>query len=95
MTVTSKKEYPCEFGLILLRRRTSLFAADAAKDPRQAEIDDIIQKFAAKEADVRQSARNYMYRQTARIQELDDGGNTTGRWEMVSDIIFTRRRQAQ
>ena len=38
---------------------------------------------------VRQSARRHIYKQTARIQELEfDSGNTTGRWETVLDIIF-------
>jgi len=56
----------------------------------QDQIDGIIQKFAAKEADFSKARDNYTYRQTARVQELDDAGNTTGRWEMVSDIVFTQ-----
>jgi len=67
----------------------SIWAADTT-EPTQAQIDEIIQKFAAKEAEFAQARENYTYRQTARIQELDDGGNTTGRWEMVSDIIFSQ-----
>jgi hypothetical protein len=62
------------------------FAGDA--EPSQAQIDEIIKKFAAHEAEFSKARENYVYRQTARIQELDDSGNTTGRWEMVSDIIF-------
>jgi hypothetical protein len=64
-----------------------LWAADG-DDLTQAQIDDIITQFAAKEAAFAQARENYTYRQTARIQELDTGGNTIGRWEMVSDIIF-------
>jgi hypothetical protein len=63
------------------------FAADNA-EPSQAQIDEIIKKFAAHEAEFSKARENYVYRQTARIQELDDSGNTTGRWEMISDIIF-------
>jgi hypothetical protein len=74
-------------GLFLLGAG-GLLAADAV-EPSQAQIDQIIQKFAAKEAEFAQARENYTYRQTARIQELDEGGNTTGRWEMVSDIIFS------
>jgi hypothetical protein len=66
-----------------------LFAADTAKEPSQAQIDDIIQKFAAKEAAFAQARDNYTYRQTARIQEMDDGGAPGGRWEEVSDIVFS------
>lgn len=66
----------------------ALFAADNA-DPSQAQIDDIIHKFAAHEADFAKARENYVYKQTVRIQELDDSGNTTGKWEVVSDIIFS------
>ena len=55
----------------------------------QAEIDDIIQKFAAKETAFSKAREVYTYRQTARIQELDDSNTVTGRWETVSDIIFS------
>jgi hypothetical protein len=67
---------------------SALFAGDANPNLSQAQIDDMIQKFAAKEAAFAQARENYTYRQTARIQELDDSGNATGRWEMVSDIVF-------
>ena len=76
------------FGLALIGA-AALFAGDANQNLSQTQIDDIIQKFAAKEAAFAQARENYTYRQTARIQELDDAGNATGRWEMVSDIIFT------
>ena len=66
----------------------SLTAA-AVPEPSSSQIDDIIQKFSAKEADFAKARENYTYRQTARIQELDDSGNITGRWETVSDIVFS------
>lgn len=55
----------------------------------QAQIDDIVAKFAAKEAEFAKARGNYTYRQTAKIQELDEAGNARGKWEMVSDIVFT------
>ena len=61
-----------------------------AQEPSQAQIDDIIQKFAAKEAEFAKARESYTYHQTARIQELDGSGNVGGRWETVSDIIFDR-----
>src|ERR1035437_3256109 len=63
------------------------FAADQP-EPSQAQIDEIIKKFAAHEADFARAREAYIYHQTARVQELDDSGNTTGRWEIVSDILF-------
>ncbi len=62
--------------------------AAGVQEPSASQIDDIIQKFAAKESDFSKARENYTYRQTARIQELDDSGNITGRWETVSDIVF-------
>ncbi len=65
-------------------------AARAGKeDLTSAETDEIINKFAAKEAEFALARENYTYRQTARIQELDDSGRVRGRHEMVSDIIFS------
>jgi hypothetical protein len=71
-----------------------LFAAAPAfgapiAEPSATQIDDIITKFAAKEAAFSKAREDYTYRQTARIQELSDSGNIQGRWETVSDIIFT------
>jgi hypothetical protein len=65
------------------------FAATTAPDPSQAQIDEIIQKFAAKEAEFARARGNYTYRQTAKIQELDESGSPHGRYEIVEDIVFT------
>lgn len=59
------------------------------KEPSPTEIDEIIQKFAAKESEFARARENYTYRQTVRVLELDEGGNTRGRHEMISDIIFS------
>jgi hypothetical protein len=63
----------------------------AADQPQisDAEADQIIQKFASRETEFARARENYTYRQTARLQELDEFGNVRGRWEMVSDIIFS------
>src|SRR5580704_12423110 len=73
---------------LVLAAAGALFAADGA-EPTQAQIDEIIKTFAAHEAEFAKARENYIYKQTARIQELDDAGNATGRWETVSDIIFS------
>ncbi len=59
------------------------------KDLSESQIQDIITKFAAKETEFARARENYTYRQTARIQELDAGGAPMGRYEIVSDIIFS------
>lgn len=59
-------------------------------DPPEAQIQDIIAKFAAKESDFARARGNYTYRQSAKITLLDDnGGPTSETWQMVSDIIFS------
>src|ERR1700682_4962505 len=73
-------------GLMILGA-AGLFAADAP-EPSQAQIDEIVQKFAAKEAEFAKARESYIYRQTARIQELEPSGTTSGKWETVSDIVF-------
>src|SRR5438309_12052155 len=63
--------------------------AGSTPDPTASQIDDIIAKFAAKEAEFARARGNYTYRQSAKVMSLDEGGNPTGKWEEVSDIIFT------
>ena len=63
--------------------------AGTSTDPTPAQIDDIIAKFAAKEAEFAVARGNYTYRQTARVMSLDADGSPTGKWEEVADIVFT------
>jgi len=82
-------------GAMLVAKRFLLAilvaAAARAATPElsEAEIQDIITKFAAKEAEFARARENYTYRQTVRILELDDSGAVRGRHEMISDIIFS------
>ena len=48
---------------------------------------DIIQKFAAKEAEFRAARGDYTYTQTVKLEELDP--QPTGMWYEVDDIIFS------
>src|SRR5215813_8177948 len=58
----------------------------AANEPNPEEV---IKRFAAKEAEFAQARSNYTYRQTVKIQELDSGGNPGGKYEIIEDIIFS------
>jgi hypothetical protein len=51
--------------------------------------DEIIRKFAAKEAEFADARNNYTYRQSVKIQELDPSGNPGGKYELIEDIIFS------
>src|SRR5215813_6533691 len=51
-------------------------------------VDEIIQKFAAKEKDFRAARANYVYRQDNRVQTLSADDRVTGEWHEVWDITF-------
>jgi hypothetical protein len=75
--------------LVVFFFAAAAWAQGAGDDLSQARIDEIISKFAAKEAEFAKARENYTYRQTVRVQELDESGIAGGRHEMVSDIIFS------
>ena len=60
-------------GLMILGAAGLVMAADAP-EPSPAQIDEIIQKFAAKEAEFAKARESYTYRQTARVLDLDGRG---------------------
>src|SRR5258708_4734875 len=62
------------------------FGADAGKDPNPQEI---IQRFAAKEAEFAKAREAYTYRQTVKLTELDPGGNPMGKYELIEDVVFS------
>ncbi|HTT60582.1 MAG TPA: hypothetical protein VMG35_02025 [Bryobacteraceae bacterium] len=51
--------------------------------------DEIIARFAAKEKQFAEARENYTYRQTVKVEALDDSGVPEGKYELVSDIIFS------
>jgi hypothetical protein len=52
-------------------------------------IDQIIQKFAAREAEFKVERDNFTYTQTFVIQTLDYSGRPDGEYRMTSEIVFT------
>ena len=72
-------------------------SAATLPDPTPDQIDGIIAKFAAKEADFAKARGNYTYRQDASVMSLDDGGGVwSGKNEKqeVTDVVFTQEREA-
>src|SRR2546425_3219073 len=63
-------------------------AATAAENKDLAP-EEIIKRFAAKEAEFAKARENYTYRQSLKIEELSPSGAPQGKHEMVSDIIFS------
>jgi hypothetical protein len=64
-------------------------AATVTAEAPAVNPDEIIRKFAAKEKEFSEARQNYTYRQTVKLQELDDSGVPEGKWELVEDIIFS------
>jgi len=71
---------------------TALFlygVAARAAETKEPAPEEIIQKFAAKEAEFAKARERYTYRQSLKIQELTPSGAVQGQHEMVSDIVFS------
>ncbi|MBM3795425.1 MAG: outer membrane lipoprotein-sorting protein [Acidobacteria bacterium] len=59
-------------------------------NPTEAEIEDIIKRFAGKEAEFAKARERYTYRQTVSVREFDgSSGAAGGNFELLSDIVFT------
>jgi len=52
-------------------------------------VEQIIQRFAAKEAEFKRARDNYTYKQTVRIQEWDPFGERGGEYFRASEIVFS------
>src|SRR3954467_1704201 len=61
----------------------------AAAETKDMPPEEIIKKFAAKEAEFAKARENYTYRQSVKIQELSPSGAPGGKYEIISDIIFS------
>ena len=57
--------------------------------------EEVIQKFAAREAEFRKARESYTYRQSVKMEELDGSGNVQGKWEEIDDIIFGPNKQRE
>ncbi len=61
---------------------------DASLGPPTIPTDQIIQKFAAKEEEFKQERENFTYKQTFRVQTLDEDNRVDGEYLLKSDIDF-------
>jgi len=56
--------------------------------PHGISVNDIIQRFAAKELQFKQAREQYTYTQDVKVQTLEDGGSVDGEYHQVTDILF-------
>ena len=82
-------KYVCLFLIAITAAFGQGFRKADAGDLTEDQIQEIIRKFSEKEAEFARARENYTYRQTARVLELTPEGRTRGKYELVSDIIFT------
>jgi hypothetical protein len=68
-------------------------SSSISKEPPSIPADQIIQQFAAREAEFRTERDNYTYEQTFFVQTIDNAGQPDGEYRMTSDIIFTTAGQ--
>ena len=61
----------------------------ASNEPPPIPIDQIIQRFAAREAEFKMERDNFTYTQTFVIQTLDSSDRVDGEYRMTSEIVFT------
>jgi len=64
-------------------------SSNVTNEPPALPADQIIQKFAAREAEFKKERDNYTYTQTFVIQTIDQDGVADGEYQMRSDILFT------
>jgi hypothetical protein len=60
-----------------------------SKEPPSIPVDQIIQRFAEREAEFKTERDNFTYVQTFVVQTIDAAGHPDGEYRMTSDIIFT------
>jgi hypothetical protein len=60
-----------------------------SNEPPAMPVDQIIQRFAAREEEFKKERDNYSYEQTFTIQTVDDQGQVDGEYKMTTEIVFT------
>ena len=63
--------------------------SEISSEPPAIPKDEIIKRFAEREAEFKKERDNYTYTQTVRVQTIDDDGRPDGEYRLTSDIVFT------
>jgi hypothetical protein len=58
-------------------------------EPPSQPVEEVIKRFAEREAEFQRERNNYTYSQTVSVQTLDDDDRPDGEYRLSSDIIFT------
>jgi len=68
--------------------KTASDSQGTALQPPTMPVEEIVQRFAAKEAEFRTERENFTYTQTFICQTIDDSNRVDGEYRMTSDITF-------
>jgi hypothetical protein len=58
-------------------------------DPPSVPVEQIVQRFAEREAEFKRERDNYSYTQSFVVQTIDSSGQPDGEYRMTSDIVFS------
>jgi hypothetical protein len=70
-------------------RTSNQTASGISIEPSPVPVDQVIQRFAEREAEFKTERDNFTYVQTFVVQTIDDDGRPDGEYRMTSDIIYT------
>ncbi len=85
------------YVFLLLALALPVFAQEGplnSAEPKGISVDQIIQRFAAKEKEFKQARDNYTYRQDVKVQTLD-GDTVDGEYHQVVDVTFDDKGRRQ
>ncbi|MDX2267754.1 MAG: hypothetical protein NW208_06580 [Bryobacter sp.] len=83
-------------GITLVLAFALMLPAATLPDPSPAEIQQIIQRFAAKESEFAKARESYIYKQATRMHEFDSGrSRIIGRFEMNADWAFAEGKRVE
>jgi hypothetical protein len=60
-----------------------------SKEPPSIPVDQIVQRFAEREAEFKVERENFTYVQSFVVETIDDNGQPDGEYRMTSDVTFT------
>ena len=82
------------FRFVALAALTTIpVLAGTQPDLTPEQQNDVIARFAAKEAEFSRARSVYTYRQSVRVEDLGPNGRPVGKFEIVSDIVFSANGQ--
>jgi hypothetical protein len=86
--VSLAAQQPAPAAASVAATKTTSGAASSSLGPPTMPIEEIVQKFAAREAEFKLERDNYTYTQSFLIQTLDTTGRPDGEYRMTSEIVF-------